>query len=96
MGNFYIFFVIFYLFIYLYIEWKYGGGCCCRYASVMAIESTTKVDDEQWLAYWILYSFLTLMEMLLQPILKWYLYIYIYIYRERERERELNSINNYL
>ncbi|CBI15696.3 hypothetical protein VitviT2T_025644 [Vitis vinifera] len=41
------------------------------YASVMAIESTTKVDDEQWLAYWILYSFLTLMEMLLQPILKW-------------------------
>ncbi|KAA8540665.1 hypothetical protein F0562_024416 [Nyssa sinensis] len=41
------------------------------YASVMAIESTTKVDDEQWLAYWILYSFLTLMEMLLQPILEW-------------------------
>ncbi|KAK3183175.1 hypothetical protein Dsin_030461 [Dipteronia sinensis] len=41
------------------------------YASVMAIESTTKVDDEQWLAYWILYSFLTLTEMLLQPILEW-------------------------
>jgi receptor expression-enhancing protein 5/6 len=29
------------------------------------------VDDEQWLAYWILYSFLTLVEMLLQPILEW-------------------------
>ncbi|XAR50353.1 hypothetical protein NMG60_11004649 [Bertholletia excelsa] len=41
------------------------------YASVMAIESPSKVDDEQWLAYWILYSFLTLMEMLLQPILEW-------------------------
>ncbi|KAB1217488.1 Protein HVA22 [Morella rubra] len=41
------------------------------YASVMAIESTSKVDDEQWLAYWILYSFLTLMEMVLQPILEW-------------------------
>ncbi|CAL5440676.1 unnamed protein product [Camellia sinensis] len=41
------------------------------YASVMAIESPSKVDDEQWLAYWILYSFLTLMEMLLQPILQW-------------------------
>ncbi|XP_018821623.1 HVA22-like protein e isoform X2 [Juglans regia] len=41
------------------------------YASVMAIESTSKLDDEQWLAYWILYSFLTLMEMLLQPILEW-------------------------
>lgn len=37
----------------------------------MAIESTSKVDDEQWLAYWILYSFLTLMEMLLQPLLEW-------------------------
>ncbi|MCD7454505.1 hypothetical protein HAX54_025126 [Datura stramonium] len=37
------------------------------YASVVAIESTSKLDDEQWLAYWILYSFLTLMEML-QPI----------------------------
>ncbi|XP_055827138.1 HVA22-like protein e [Solanum dulcamara] len=41
------------------------------YASVVAIESTSKLDDEQWLAYWILYSFLTLMEMLLQPILQW-------------------------
>ncbi|KAI8529232.1 hypothetical protein RHMOL_Rhmol12G0209100 [Rhododendron molle] len=41
------------------------------YASVRAIETRSKVDDEQWLAYWMLYSFLTLMEMLLQPILEW-------------------------
>ncbi|KAG5602592.1 hypothetical protein H5410_033962 [Solanum commersonii] len=41
------------------------------YASVVAIESTSKLDDEQWLAYWILYSFLTLMEMILQPMLQW-------------------------
>ncbi|CAM8922116.1 unnamed protein product [Rhodiola kirilowii] len=41
------------------------------YASVIAIESPSKVDDEQWLAYWILYSFLTLTEMVLQPILEW-------------------------
>ncbi|KAK6148056.1 hypothetical protein DH2020_018968 [Rehmannia glutinosa] len=41
------------------------------YASVVAIESTSKLDDEQWLAYWILYSFLTLMEMLLLPLLEW-------------------------
>ncbi|KAM3232303.1 HVA22-like protein e isoform X1 [Capsicum annuum] len=41
------------------------------YASVVAIESTSKLDDEQWLAYWILYSFLTLMEMVLQPMLQW-------------------------
>ena len=43
----------------------------CRYASVVAIESPSKVDDEQWLAYWIIYSFLTLAEMVLQPILEW-------------------------
>ncbi|KZV21757.1 hypothetical protein F511_02915 [Dorcoceras hygrometricum] len=41
------------------------------YASVVAIESTSKLDDQQWLAYWILYSFLTLMEMVLQPVLQW-------------------------
>lgn len=44
------------------------------YASVVAIESTSKLDDEQWLAYWILYSFLTLTEMLLQPLLEWYFF----------------------
>ncbi|CAN1797027.1 HVA22-like protein e [Linum perenne] len=38
----------------------------------MAIESPSKVDDEQWLAYWIIYSFLTLSEMLLQSVLEWY------------------------
>ncbi|EYU23069.1 hypothetical protein ABFS82_09G068700 [Erythranthe guttata] len=41
------------------------------YASVVAIESTSKLDDEQWLAYWILYSFLTLAEMVLLPALEW-------------------------
>ncbi|KAJ1701521.1 hypothetical protein LUZ63_001300 [Rhynchospora breviuscula] len=41
------------------------------YASICAIESTTKVDDEQWLAYWILYSFITLMEMVAEPVLYW-------------------------
>ncbi|KAD4889109.1 hypothetical protein R6Q59_034007 [Mikania micrantha] len=41
------------------------------YASVVAIESASKEDDQQWLSYWILYSFLTLMEMLLQPLLEW-------------------------
>ncbi|KAG9153647.1 hypothetical protein Leryth_008570 [Lithospermum erythrorhizon] len=41
------------------------------YASIVAIESTSKVDDEQWLAYWILYSFITLLEMVIQPILEW-------------------------
>ncbi|KAF1864904.1 hypothetical protein Lal_00031869 [Lupinus albus] len=45
------------------------------YASVVAIESPSTIDDEQWLAYWIIYSFLTLGEMVLQLILEipfWY------------------------
>ncbi|CAI0548103.1 unnamed protein product [Linum tenue] len=37
----------------------------------MAIESPGKEDDEQWLAYWIIYSFITLSEMLLQSVLEW-------------------------
>ncbi|XP_066338104.1 HVA22-like protein e [Miscanthus floridulus] len=35
------------------------------------MESSSKLDDEQWLAYWILYSFITLMEMLLQSLIYW-------------------------
>ncbi|KAL8154138.1 hypothetical protein V2J09_011898 [Rumex salicifolius] len=45
------------------------------YASVVAMESTSKADDKQWLAYWIIYSLLTLTEMIFQPILQvpiWY------------------------
>ena len=41
------------------------------YASVVAIESPSKVDDQQWLAYWIIYSFLTLAEIVLESLLEW-------------------------
>ncbi|KAK9913926.1 hypothetical protein M0R45_037725 [Rubus argutus] len=41
------------------------------YASVLAIEATSKLDSEQWLAYWIIHTFLTLLEMVLEPILEW-------------------------
>ncbi|XP_066326894.1 protein HVA22-like isoform X1 [Miscanthus floridulus] len=41
------------------------------YASVCAMESPSKVDDEQWLSYWIIYSFITLLEMLAEPLLYW-------------------------
>ncbi|GMI76687.1 hypothetical protein HRI_001338000 [Hibiscus trionum] len=41
------------------------------YASVIAIETPGKEDDEQWLAYWILYSLITLTEMVLQSVLEW-------------------------
>jgi hypothetical protein len=45
------------------------------YASVQAMESPSKLDDEQWLAYWILYSFITLMEMVLESLIYWYVLI---------------------
>ncbi|XP_073014042.1 HVA22-like protein e [Typha latifolia] len=41
------------------------------YASIQAIESPSKLDDEQWLAYWILYSFITLLEMALESLICW-------------------------
>ncbi|XP_010438949.1 PREDICTED: HVA22-like protein d [Camelina sativa] len=41
------------------------------YASVIAMESATKLDDEQWLAYWIIYSFLSLIELILQSLIDW-------------------------
>ena len=41
------------------------------YASVMAIESPFKEDDQQWLTYWVLYSFVTLLEMVAAPVFAW-------------------------
>ncbi|XP_057953397.1 HVA22-like protein f isoform X2 [Malania oleifera] len=41
------------------------------YASMRAIESPSTVDDQQWLTYWILYSFLTLFELSCWKILAW-------------------------
>lgn len=41
------------------------------YASVQAMESSSKLQDEQWLAYWILYSLITLMEMVLHSLICW-------------------------
>ncbi|KAL5206516.1 hypothetical protein ABZP36_034725 [Zizania latifolia] len=35
------------------------------------MESTSKLDDEQRLAYWILYSFISLMEMATDKVLHW-------------------------
>lgn len=58
----------------MYISFGWGKSAWIdyiyRHETVMAIESESKVDDEQWLAYWILYSLLTLLEMILQPVLE--------------------------
>ncbi|OAY72418.1 HVA22-like protein a [Ananas comosus] len=41
------------------------------YASVKAIETKSPVDDQQWLTYWVLYSFLTLFELTFAKIIEW-------------------------
>ncbi|KAJ4756827.1 HVA22-like protein [Rhynchospora pubera] len=41
------------------------------YASVRAIETKSPVDDQQWLTYWVLYSFITLFELTFAGILDW-------------------------
>lgn len=55
-----------------------------RYASIRAIESPSTLDDQQWLTYWVLYSFVSLFELSCWKVLVWYEYIQIYsiiIYR---------------
>ncbi|KAI4308066.1 hypothetical protein L6164_031181 [Bauhinia variegata] len=42
------------------------------YASVRAIESPSTLDDQQWLTYWVLYSFITLFELSAYKILAWF------------------------
>lgn len=41
------------------------------YASVKAIETKSPVDDQQWLTYWVLYSFITLFEMTFAKVIEW-------------------------
>ncbi|XP_059664929.1 HVA22-like protein f isoform X2 [Cornus florida] len=41
------------------------------YASILAIESPSTLDDQQWLTYWVLYSFITLFELSCWRVLQW-------------------------
>ncbi|CAH9088341.1 unnamed protein product [Cuscuta epithymum] len=41
------------------------------YASIVATEKSSKLDSEQWLAYWIMLAFLFFIEMVFRPILEW-------------------------
>jgi receptor expression-enhancing protein 5/6 len=50
---------------------SYKRAIWIRYASICAMESTSKLDDEQWLAYWIIFSFITLLEMAAQHVIYW-------------------------
>ncbi|GJW81727.1 HVA22-like protein f [Tanacetum coccineum] len=41
------------------------------YASMLAIESSTTEDNQQWLTYWVIYSFVTLFELSFWKVLQW-------------------------
>lgn len=41
------------------------------YASILAIESKSPVDDQQWLTYWVLYSMITLVELTFAKVIEW-------------------------
>ncbi|XP_061971242.1 HVA22-like protein f [Populus nigra] len=41
------------------------------YASLRAIESPSSLDDQQWLTYWIIYSFISIFELSFWRILVW-------------------------
>ncbi|XP_022843398.1 HVA22-like protein a [Olea europaea var. sylvestris] len=41
------------------------------YASIRAIETKSRVDDQQWLTYWILYSMITIFELTFAKLIEW-------------------------
>ncbi|XP_074264855.1 HVA22-like protein a isoform X1 [Silene latifolia] len=42
------------------------------YASIKAIESGSRADDQQWLTYWVLYSLITIFELSFAKVLEWF------------------------
>ncbi|KAL6547119.1 hypothetical protein OROMI_022840 [Orobanche minor] len=42
------------------------------YCSIKAIETKSRIDDQQWLTYWVLYSFITLFELTFSKVLEWF------------------------
>ncbi|KAK9277659.1 hypothetical protein L1049_007205 [Liquidambar formosana] len=42
------------------------------YASIKAIETRSRTDDQQWLTYWVLYSMITLFELTFAKVLEWF------------------------
>uniref|UniRef100_A0A5B7C867 HVA22-like protein n=1 Tax=Davidia involucrata TaxID=16924 RepID=A0A5B7C867_DAVIN len=42
------------------------------YASVKAIETKSRADDQQWLTYWVLYSLITLFELTFAKLIEWF------------------------
>ena len=52
--------------VYVLPHWMFSTG-------MPLLEQLKKsaVDDQQWLTYWVLYSFITLFELTFAPVLEW-------------------------
>lgn len=67
------------MFIVFYLLIGYGtlllsnliGFLYPAYASIKAVESSGKDDDTKWLTYWVVFSFITLIEFPAEIILQW-------------------------
>lgn len=51
-----------------------------RYASIKAIETKSRADDQQWLTYWVIYSLITLFELTFTKLLEWFVFLYFLYY----------------
>ncbi|KAJ3169589.1 hypothetical protein HDU88_000780 [Geranomyces variabilis] len=48
------------------------------YASFKAIESPSKLDDTQWLTYWVVFGFLSTLEFFSDFLLRWIPFYYVF------------------
>jgi len=72
------------LFIVMFVLFGFGSSPLCNlvgfvypiYASFKAIKTVQQEDDSQWLTYWIVYGFLTLIESFTDFFLFWIPFYY--------------------
>ncbi|GAB5034591.1 receptor accessory protein 5 [Nannochloropsis oceanica] len=72
--------------VFMFLLFSNGAGFLCNvigflfpaYYSFKAIESSNKEDDKQWLVYWVVYSFFTIIEAFVSVILYWIPFYYAF------------------
>ncbi|KIX10577.1 protein yop1 [Rhinocladiella mackenziei CBS 650.93] len=56
---------------------NFAGFIIPGYYSMEALFSTNKVDDTQWLTYWVVYAFLTVLESMINAVY-WFPFYYVF------------------
>jgi len=56
---------------------NFAGFILPGYYSLEALFSTSKVDDTQWLTYWVVYAFLTVFESIINAVY-WFPFYYVF------------------